>query len=107
MQFNPGEAVFLMFPYTAATGGKQRPALVLLDTGDDDILVARLTSQRATSRFDAIILNWRAAGLLAPSTVRLHKLATVEKGLVRKKLGRLHESDWNLARSVLKQILDE
>jgi mRNA interferase MazF len=67
--------------------------------------VARVTTQLATSRFDSVIRNWSAAGLLAPSTVRLHKLATVEKQLVRRKLGRLLESDWDLALSGLKQIL--
>jgi mRNA interferase MazF len=107
MQFETGDVVLLMFPYTAAAGAKQRPALVLLDAGDDDILVARVTTQPATSRFDATILGWSAAGLLAPSTVRLHKLASVEKGLGRRRLGRLRESDWNSARSVLRQILGE
>ena len=43
-------------------GGKQRPAMVLLDTGDDDLIVARVTTQRHTSEFDAAIQNWSEAG---------------------------------------------
>src|SRR6266849_3450621 len=107
MRFEAGDLVLLMFPFTEPTGGRQRPALVLLDTGDDDLLVARVTTQGRTSRFDCAIQNWSAAGLLAPSTVRLHKLATVEKRLVRRKLGRVHESDWSTIRLLLKQILGE
>jgi len=104
MVFEPGDPILLIFPFTGETGEKQRPAVVLLDTGDDDILVARVTTQRHNSTFDCVIQDWSAAGLLAPSTARLHKLATVEKRLVRRKLGHLEESDWAMMRSVLHQI---
>jgi len=106
MQFERGDVVLLTFPFTAS-GGKQRPALVLLDAGDDDILVARVTTHPSASRFDYTIANWSAAGLLAPSTVRLHKLASIEKALVRKRLGRLGKSDWDSALSILKTILSQ
>jgi mRNA-degrading endonuclease toxin of MazEF toxin-antitoxin module len=42
---------------------------------------------------------------MAPSVVRLHKLATIEKPLVRKKLGRLPKADWTRIRATLRQIL--
>jgi len=38
------------------------------------------------------VVEWRKAGLLAPSTMRLHKLAR-EKNGVRRRLGRLQEAD--------------
>jgi mRNA interferase MazF len=107
MLFDAGDLVLLIFPFTGESAGKQRPALVLLDAGDDDILMARVTTQRHTSRFDSVIRDSSAAGLLAPSTVRLHKLATVEKRLVRRKLGRLPESEWAIMCSLLKQIPGE
>ena len=105
MRFDPGDLVLLVFPFTGDARDKQRPALVLLDAGDDDLLVARVTTQHHASRFDLAIHNWSAAGLLAPSMVRLHKLATVEKKLVRRRLGRLQDSDWTTMRPVLKSIL--
>jgi mRNA interferase MazF len=86
MVFETGDLVLLIFPFTGEAGDKQRPALVLLDTGDDDVLVARVTTQRHASKFDRAIHHWSAAGLLAPSTASRHKLATVEKRLVRRKL---------------------
>lgn len=79
MPFDRGDLVLLLFPYTDGSGAKQRPALVLLDTGDDDILVARVTTHPAGSEFDSVIVNWSVAGFLAPSTVRLHKLATIPR----------------------------
>ncbi len=45
--YRPGEVVLLLFPFADATGAKRRPALVLVDTGDDDIIVARITGQIA------------------------------------------------------------
>ena len=104
MRFNPGELVLLSFPFTNDTAAKQRPALVLFDAGDDDVVVARVTSQSSKAEFDVPISRWRNAGLLAASITRLHKIATVERRLVRKKLGRLDDSDWSAAQTALKRI---
>jgi mRNA interferase MazF len=75
------------------SGAKQRPGLVLFDSGDQDLLVARVTTAEGKTDFDVAIENWKEAGLLAPSTVRIHKLATIEKNLVRRKLGWVSASD--------------
>ncbi|MEP6963789.1 MAG: type II toxin-antitoxin system PemK/MazF family toxin, partial [Acidobacteriota bacterium] len=92
-QFERGDVVLLAFPFTSSVGAKQRPALVLLDSGDQDILVARITTQSYESPFDSTIQDWRAAGLLGQSIARLHKLAAVEKSLVRRQLGRISPAD--------------
>lgn len=78
-QYAFGAIVLLAFPFSDATGSKRRPALVLLDTGDQDIVVARVTSQAIRSSFDVNIVAWQQAGLLLPSIVRVDKLATLEK----------------------------
>jgi mRNA interferase MazF len=107
MRFDPGEVVLLVFPFAGQAGAEQRPALVLFDSGDDDVLVARVTAKRYVSDLDVVVENWSAAGLVAPSTVRLNKLATVEKLLVRKRLGRLQEADWLRVRAVLRQLFGD
>jgi hypothetical protein len=70
------------FPFTVSGPGKPRPALVILDTGDADVLLARVTTQAHAGPFDVPIRDWQQAGLLAPSTARLHKLATLAKARV-------------------------
>ncbi|NJL47774.1 MAG: type II toxin-antitoxin system PemK/MazF family toxin [Leptolyngbyaceae cyanobacterium SM2_5_2] len=85
--FQPGDVVLLTFPFTDAVGQKRRPALVLIDTGDPDIVVARITSQPYSTAFDILLTHWQSADLLVPSTVRLHKVATLDKGLVNRRLG--------------------
>ena len=93
MRFDTGDLMLLAFPFTGETVAKQRPALVVLDAGDEDVVVARVTGQPQSTPFDVPISDWRGAGLLAPSTVRLHKLATIEKRLVKRRLGQLQQRD--------------
>lgn len=94
--YQSGEIVLLRFPFTDAKGSKRRPALVLFDAGDADIIAARITSRDRGTDYDCEIRQWQQAGLLLPSTIRLHKVATLEKTPVERRLGRLEE-DWNRA----------
>jgi mRNA-degrading endonuclease toxin of MazEF toxin-antitoxin module len=48
--FQPGDLVLVAFPFVGSAQSKRRPALVILDTGDDDIVVARVTTQLARTR---------------------------------------------------------
>ena len=93
-RFERGDVNLLTFPFSSGTEVKQRPALVVFDSGDQDVLVARVTTAQHESHLDLAIDAWKQAGLLAPLTVRLHKLATIEKDLVRRRLGRVSGSDW-------------
>lgn len=102
--YQPGDVVLLAFPFTDGIRQKQRPALILLDTGDPDIVAARITSQPHTTTFDVPLSNYSEAGLLLPSVVRLHKLATLEKSTVSRCLGHLSARDWASVRSVLKLL---
>ncbi|MGK7875438.1 MAG: type II toxin-antitoxin system PemK/MazF family toxin [Xenococcaceae cyanobacterium] len=102
--YQPGEVVLVSFLFTGATESKRRPGLVLLDTGDEDIVVARITSQTSRTVFDIEIVEWQKAGLLRPSTVRLHKVNTLEKRLIERSLGRLESSDWEQVRAKMQQI---
>lgn len=93
--------VLLAFSFSDGLRAKQRPALVLLDYGDPDLMLARVTSRDASDACDVALTHWREAGLLLPLTVRLHKLATLEKRLVKRTLGRLHAENWRAVRSKL------
>ena len=99
-----GEIVLLRFPFAGAGGARRRPALVILDTGDEDVVVARVTSQAARGPCDVEIREWREAGLLLPSVVRLHKVATLEKRLVETRLGTLTATDWARVGKVLQDL---
>lgn len=102
--YQPGDVVLVAFPHTGKTRTKNRPALVILDTGNADVVVARITTQLYQTPHDVLITDWQGAGLLAPSAVRLHKLATLEKAIIRRQLGQLQPSDRQRVASVLRQI---
>ena len=103
-RYEPGDVLLLVFPFTGEAGKKQRPAVVILDAGDADVVVARITTQPRSTHCDVAVAQWREAGLLAPSTIRLHKLATLDKSLVTPRLGRLRgldrEASWQAFRRV-------
>jgi mRNA interferase MazF len=72
ISYQAGDVVLVDFPFTVSGQGKPRPALVILDTGDADVLLARVTTQSRATPYDVTLAGWAQAGLLAPSIVRLH-----------------------------------
>jgi len=103
-RYRLGEVVLLKFPFADHQQVKKRPALVLLDADDADILVARITSQDMDTDYDVNLAEWRQAGLLLPSVVRMHKLATLQKTLVERQLGILTQKDMSNIQTRFKQM---
>ena len=95
----------LPFSYTDLQSQKRRPALMLLDSNDGDILVARVTSKKIDSQYDVAIQNWDEIGLLVPSFVRLHKLITIEKTHVIKNLGKVSNTDQQILKNVFNTLI--
>lgn len=83
--------------------------MVVYDFGDDDLLVAPITSQRARTAADLVLTDWKSAGLQLPSTVRTEILATISKSCVARKLGVLPSAELVRVKETLaiifKQIL--
>ena len=96
--------MLLTFPFTDALRSPRRPALVLLDTGDNDLVAARITSRPPRDDYDVEISEWRQAGLLLPSVARLDKVATLDKRRVERRLGMLTDIDMTSVANVLRQI---
>ena len=84
-----GDILLVEFPRTDGSGTTRRPGLVLLDEGDRDVMVARVTTQTPRGNADIVLADWDEAGLLARSVARLGKVATIEKSSVSRPLGRL------------------
>jgi mRNA interferase MazF len=53
-----------------------------------------------------VIQNWQEAGLLLPSVARIHKLATLEKRLIERRLGSLAPEDWRRVGAAIRRMLD-
>jgi mRNA interferase MazF len=106
MNYSFGDVLLLHFPYTDSSATKPRPVIVLIDTADDDFLVARVTSQDAHSRFDVSLNDWGEAGLKLSSIVRLHKLVTLHKNRIIRTIGKISERDKEILKTTLKEMWD-
>ena len=99
-----GDIVLIGFPHTDFRNISKRPAIVLYDSGDQDVLVARITSQVYTTETDYKIRNWKECGLIKDSYIRLGKQATIEKAYVVKQLGILDDLEIEKLQAILKII---
>jgi mRNA interferase MazF len=103
--YNFGDIVLIGFPHTDLQGISKRPAIVLYDSGDQDVLLARITTQEYTTETDYKILDWQKSGLLAESYIRLGKQATIEKRYILKQLGTLPVLEINSLKIMLRKML--
>lgn len=90
--FETGDIVSVEFPYSDLRGSKRRPGLVL-SCDDEDLLLARVTTRPPREPGDVALSDWAGAALPRPSTVRLTKLATVDRRLVLLRIGRVSDDD--------------
>jgi mRNA interferase MazF len=91
-----GDVVLTQFPFTDLTGASLRPALVVSpgQIGEDVVLVA-ISSVVRGSRVPTDYLletnhpEFPLTGLRVTSVLRLHKLVTVERSAIVRRLGQI------------------
>jgi mRNA interferase MazF len=110
--YKRGDVVLLPFPFTDLSTLKQRPALVLssdkFNLSNPDIVVAAITSQipKGTTPSDFVLSasDIKACGLPKASLIKLGKIVTLDKRLIRKKLGSLPASSFQEVVNSLRQV---
>jgi mRNA interferase MazF len=101
-----GDIVLLKFPFTDTKTFKKRPALIINDFSDGDIVVCRITSKIYKTPFDIYIDNWEKSGLKLPSVIRVHKLATLEKDMVEIVIGKIDNSLKENIQTIIAKLTD-
>ena len=91
--FDFGDVLLVDFPETATGLTKRRPALVVLDIGDADIVLAPLSTKSRAGSGDCHLRDWSASGLLQESWVRLAKATCLSKADISRSLGKLSDFD--------------
>ena len=105
-----GDVALVPFPFTDQTTTKQRPAVVISSTTyhreRSDLIIVAVTSQiRPTMQTgEATIVDWKSAGLLRPSVIK-PVIATIDRQLVRKRLGHLATGDITSLKQALSAIM--
>ena len=95
MNYEFGEIVLVDFPQSGLAQRKRRPALVILDIGNADIVLAPVTTKKRIVQGDCKLRDWQNSGLLRESWVRLSKIACLKKIDIVRRLGRLTDYDRN------------
>jgi mRNA interferase MazF len=93
MNLHPGDIVLIRIHFHDAAGSKVRPAVVVLDSGDDDFVGAPITSRDRQAEFDFAIVDWQGAGLNVQSIARLHKIGVLSKTAILSPLKGLSQVD--------------
>lgn len=88
-----GDIVLVEFPLSGSDLKKKRPALVVLDIGDDDVVLAPITTRERVGNGDVCLNDWAGCGLLRLSWVRLAKISCFEKVDASRNLGHLTDLD--------------
>ncbi|MGZ8217661.1 type II toxin-antitoxin system PemK/MazF family toxin [Methylomagnum sp.] len=97
-----GQIILCQFPFSSGADSKARPALVLFDR-DRDNVVCRITSALYAGPLDIALADWETSGLLKPSIARLDRIVTIEKTIIRRRLGVLSPQDTEAARTAWNQ----
>lgn len=92
--------VLVPFPFDDLSSIKVRPALCLTaEIGKyNHVIIAFISSKIPEHQIDSdLIINqgssdWEGTGLIVDSVIRLHKLVTIPKSLIKRKLGGINKS---------------
>lgn len=106
--------VLVPFPFDDLSSQKVRPALCLTDAIPpySHVVLAFITSQVSATpaKTDLVIeasdADFASTGLKVSSTIRLHRLMTVTKSIIRRQLGKLSASHQAEINDLLRNLFD-
>ncbi len=92
------DIILVPFPFTDLSSIKKRPALIISPdkyNENQDVIIAFITSKLDELQRigDYKIKNWEKANLPKPSMIKM-KFATIDKSIIIKNFGRLHQEDF-------------
>jgi mRNA-degrading endonuclease toxin of MazEF toxin-antitoxin module len=108
-----GQVVVVRVPFSDQTGAKLRPAVVVSPERFHrrlrDVIVCPVSSQpgcfERPGPGDRPLHKWKAAGLRHPSSARVSNIASVEKSLIARSLGKLAPEDLRGLDATLREAL--
>lgn len=111
--FKRGHVIVVSVPFSNQSGSKPRPALVIsaeaFHRDLPDVIICPISSQprfyRRPRPGDFPLRGWRAVGLRHPSTVRVSKLLSVDKQIIKRDLGPLSHEDLARVETGLRRAL--
>ena len=89
-RFIKGDVVVIPFPFSDLSRNKNRPAFVIKDLPDSDILLCQITSKPNRDSFSIPSLksDFKNGKLSIESNIRVNKIFTADKKIILQKLMR-------------------
>jgi mRNA interferase MazF len=107
--------VLVPFPFDDFSASKVRPALCLTsEIGEyNHVIIAFITSKIPSDLVESDLVinkkskNYIGTGLTVDSVIRLHKIVTIPKSLIKRKLGVINESVKVEIKRKIEQLFDK
>jgi len=77
----------------------------MVNPKDGDVLFCRITSKDYSTKFDINLSDWDDIGLVLPSVIRVHKMATLDKNLIDLTIGSVNQEIKSSVYSIFTSIL--
>lgn len=109
--YKQGDVLIVPFPFSDLSSVKQRPVLVISKTTDnessDDIIVCGITSNLKDSKHSVIIenSNLESGEIPRKSRIKVDKLFTLDKAVIKKKLARLNKETFNQVKIEFQKLI--
>jgi len=97
IMFEQGDILIVPFPFSDLSNVRYRPVLVLSNNSDnlfsEDIITCGITSNLKDTRHSVLVDNssLEEGDIPAKSRIKIDKLFTLEKNIVKKKIGRINK----------------
>ena len=101
-----GDIILITFPFTDLSGRKLRPAVILVATNEDVTVTFITTQLKWQEPTDVFLVRSQLNGLEQSSLIRTSKIATLDKGLIKGRIGQLLKEEIEDLNEKLKLILD-
>jgi len=111
IRYNQGEIIVVPFPFSDLSSIKQRPVLVLSKNTDnesaEDIITCGITSNLKDTMYSVLIENTNLEHGQIPtkSRIKVDKLFTLNKSIVKKKVAKINQETFNLVKQVFFKLI--
>ena len=105
IMFEQGDILIVPFPFSDLSSIRYRPVLVLSNNSDnifsDDIIICGITSNLKDTKHSVLIDNssLKEGNIPITSRIKIDKLFTIEKNLIKKKIGRINKETFEKVES--------
>lgn len=93
-RFVKGDIVVIPFPFSDLSRNKKRPAFVIKNLPDNDILLCQITSKPNKDKYSVHLLksDFKTGELPIESNIRINKIFTADKKIIIRKAGTVKEA---------------